>query len=132
MHKNNQILKFLGVDWGEKRIGLALGDSETKMALPYKVAGNLAGVLEAAQIEDIDEIIIGAPLKMRDARIGMNEQFLDFVELLKKKSGLPVRLFDERLTSQGADALIGNKKTKAPRDAVAAMLILQTYLDKNL
>ena len=130
MVKNQENLKFLGIDWGEKRIGLALADGETKLATPFKVVGNLTGVLAVIKEEEIDRLILGAPLKMRDSRMGMNEKFLEFVELLKRNVKLPVELIDERLSSQGADALIGNYKTKAPRDALAAMLILQTYLDQ--
>ena len=50
---------------------------------------------------------------------------------MKNKIGVPIELVDERLSSKAADALVGSKKTKAPRDMLAAMLILQTYLDKH-
>lgn len=122
--------KYLGVDWGEKRIGLALGDSETKIATPYKVVGNIDEVVEVMQDEDVDIIVIGRPTPITNLKI-TNKEYNKFVNELKEKISIPVKAVDERLSSKAADALEGDKKTKAPRDAVAAMLILQTYLDSS-
>lgn len=121
--------KYLGIDWGEKRIGLALGDSETKLASPFKVVGGIEEIVNIIKDEGIDEIIIGAPLKMSNSKLRMSNEFLDFFELLKNKISIPIKKIDERLSSKAADALAGDKKTKASRDALAAMIILQTYLD---
>lgn len=121
--------KYLGIDWGEKRIGLALGDSETKLASPFKVVGSIEEIVKAIEEEEVDEIIIGAPLKMLSSKLRMSNEFLDFFELLKNKVSIPIKKIDERLSSKAADALAGDKKTKASRDALAAMIILQTYLD---
>lgn len=122
--------KFLGIDWGEKRIGLALGDSETKIATPFKVVANMEDVLQVVKEEEIDEIVIGEPLKMRNARIEMSKDFLNFLTELEMAVKFPINKIDERLSSKAADSLAGDKAAKAPRDAVAAMLILQTYLDR--
>ncbi|MFH1522624.1 MAG: Holliday junction resolvase RuvX [Patescibacteria group bacterium] len=127
----DEIKKYLGVDWGRARIGLALGDNETKMASPYKVVANIDNVLEVIKSEEINEVIIGEPLKMQDSKLKVDNDFINFLGLLKKKVDMPIKLVDERLTSKGADALSGTKKTKALKDAIAAMLILQTYLDKE-
>ena len=126
---NRKIYRFLGVDWGEKKIGLALGDSETRMAVPFKVVNNLEEVLAEVAEEEIDKIIIGQPLKLSGER-GLPAAFKNFTASVQKRAGVEVELIDERLTSKAADALAGSKKTKAPRDAIAAMLILQSYLDK--
>ncbi len=124
-------MKYLGIDWGEKRIGLALGDSETKIATPFKVAGGINEIARIVKDEDIGAIVVGVPLKMRDAKLKIQNEFLDFLKLLKEKIDIPIKTIDERLSSKAADALAGGKKTKAPRDAIAAMLILQSYLDKK-
>lgn len=122
--------KYLGVDWGEKRIGLALGDSLTKTATPFKVVDSLGEIIRIAKQERIDEIVVGAPLKMSDSKYKVSSDFLEFLELLKNKSDIPLTVIDERLSSKAADALFGSKKAKASRDALAAMLILQNYFDK--
>ena len=126
---NKKIKKFLGVDWGEKRLGLALGDSEIRTAVPFKVVNNLEGVLAEVAREEIDKIIIGQPFKLSGDR-RLPAAFKNFVDSVRKRAGVEVELIDERLSSKAADALAGSKKTKAPRDAIAAMLILQSYLDK--
>ncbi len=126
---NKKVERFLGVDWGEKRIGMALGDSETKTAVPFKVVSNLEEVLAAVESEEIDKIIIGQPFKL-SGKQDLPSDFKDFINSLRQRAGIKIELIDERLTSKAADALAGSKKTKAPRDAIAAMLILQSYLDK--
>ncbi len=127
---NSKIINYLGIDWGEKRIGLALGDNEIKIATPYKVVGGVDEIIKIIKDEDIDAVVIGKPLRMANADLRMSDEYSEFVNLLKKKVNISIKFVDERLSSKAADALVGDKKTKAPRDAVAAMLILQTYLDK--
>ncbi len=126
----NEIKKYLGIDWGTKRIGLALGDSETKISTPFKVVNDLMQVIKIIKEEDIDEIIIGDPLSMGNNKGEMSNKVNNFIVDLETEINIPIIKIDERLSSQGADALVGDKKTKASRDAMAAMLILQTYLDK--
>ncbi len=122
--------KYLGVDWGGARIGLAIGDSTTKLAVPFRVVGSLDDILPIIKDEAIDVVVVGQPLSMQDVKSKMSDGFLNFLNLLKNKVDIPIKEIDERLSSKQADKLFGDKKTKAPRDAVAAMLILQTYLDQ--
>jgi len=124
-----KIMQYIGIDWGTNRIGLALGDSEIKMASPYKTAASLNDVLKIIKQEKIDEIILGLPLKFDGDKIQV--KFSQFKTALEALAGLPVILVDERLTSKAADNLPGLKKEKAGRDEIAAMLILQTFFDKN-
>jgi putative Holliday junction resolvase len=128
---SGKTIKYLGIDWGEKRIGLALGDSETKIATPYKVVSSIDEVIKAVKDEDINVVVVGKPFQISDFRFQISDEFNGFLNLLKNKVNIPVKTVDERLSSKAADALGGDKKTKAARDAVAAMLILQTYLDKT-
>ncbi len=120
-------IKYLGIDWGEKRIGLALGDSETGLALPFRVVNSWSDVLEVVSNEKIDQIVLGEPKKLSGDPA--NQDFLAFKLKLENEAGVAVNLVDERLSSLAADALVGEKEDKAERDAVAAMLILQNYLD---
>ncbi len=128
---SEDFLIYLGIDWGEKRIGLALADSETKLATPFKTVSGLNELLKTIEEENADIFVLGKPIKMRGESDGLNPDFLNFFEELKK--ALPnkkIELIDERLSSRAADALPGGN-LKASRDEVAAMIILQNYLDKT-
>jgi putative holliday junction resolvase len=124
------IKKYLGIDWGEKRIGLATADSETGLALPLKTVATLEEVLSAVKEEEIDIIVLGSPQKMSGAAAN-NPEWQNFLEQLKERSGRRVDLVDERLTSLAADALAGEEGEKAERDEIAATIILQDYLDRQ-
>jgi len=123
-------MKYLGIDWGEKRIGLAIGDSGSKLALPFGVAASLKEVLKVVKAQDIEKVVIGEPKSM-SGQGDLAEAFNYFLDKLKKNLNIDIELIDERLSSKAADSLMGSKKEKASRDAIAAMIILQSYLDKN-
>jgi putative Holliday junction resolvase len=125
-----KVKNYLGVDWGEKRIGLATADSEVKLALPLKTVATLAELLNVIKEEETDVIVLGQPQKMSGAAAD-NQLWLSFLEQLKERSGRLVELVDERLSSLAADALDGSTEEKAGRDEIAASLILQDYLDKQ-
>lgn len=115
----------LGIDWGEKRIGLALGNSEVKIASPFGVVNSLDELKEVIVTEKIEHLVIGEPVNDK-----MNDNFLKFIEDLKASINLPLDLVDERFSSQAADSLDRNARKEGNRDAMAAMIILQSYFDK--
>ena len=120
---------FLGIDWGQRKIGLALGDSETKMALPYGVVKDWPAIEAVIKQEGVSHIVIGDPYHLSGRRGDYLEGWQTLVERVKR-SGYPFHLVDERLSSQAANQLINYQpKVAAPEDAIAAMLILQTFLD---
>jgi len=125
------MIKYLGIDYGEKRIGLALADSETKIATPFKVVKNLYEIIKLIKTEGINELVIGIPYQITNYQLPITNEFKKFIETIKNEISLPIRMVDERLSSKAADALFGDKKTKAQRDTIAAMLILQNYLDRK-
>lgn len=123
---------YLGLDWGEKRIGMAIANSENAIATPFKIVQNISSVIDIIKKEDIEKIVIGLPKKMSSAKIE-NCNFEKFVKILKEKTKDMNLLFffiDERLSSVQADSL-KNIKIKQDRDCVSAMIILQSYLDKK-
>lgn len=127
----NELIKYyLGIDWGEARIGLALGNSETKIASPLGTALTFEEVIKIIKEENIDTVVIGEPVKMSGEKLNLQKEYLAFLNTLKQEVKIPIESVDERLTSRAADALVGDKKTKAGRDAIAAMLILQSYFDQ--
>ena len=124
-----KIINYLGIDWGEKRIGLATGDSEVRLALPLKTVSNLSEILSTIKEEQTDVVVLGQPLKMSGAEAS-NPLWLSFYKQLQTRTACPVELIDERLTSRAADALEGSEADKASRDEIAASLLLQHYLDR--
>ncbi len=123
------VKKYLGIDWGEKRIGLAVADNELKLALPFKTVSNLEAVLSEIEKENIAVLVLGVPRKMSGKKAD-NPMWLSFLDQLKARSNRQLVLVDERLSSLAADSLSGNSNEKAGRDEVAALIILQDYLDK--
>lgn len=126
------MIKYLGVDWGEKRIGLALASSESQLATPFKTINNITELVKIIEQEEINEVIIGLPRKMKDGLVG-NLKFTNFISILEKKildKKVKLNFIDERLSSVQADSL-KNKKIKQDRDSVSAMIILQSFLDKE-
>ena len=117
--------KYLGIDWGEKKIGLALGSSETGLALPNKIVENSDNGLEYIKRlcgdEEIGVVVVGS---LRDE----NKRFDEFIEFLNTV-GVRVELTDERLTTKMAGRL--NTDLKGRDDAVAAQLILQGWIDSK-
>lgn len=127
-------MKLLGIDYGDKKIGLAIADLETKIATPYKILTNqgdyLAKISEICQGEEIEKIIVGLPLTLKSSTSKQTKKVLDFIDKLKKTIYLPIIEQDERLSSGYAKELLKEMKVKHLDDDVAAMIILQSYLDQ--
>lgn len=137
-------MRCLGIDYGEKRIGLAWGD-ELGVATPLEAAteGTLESRLE--RIEKVirersaTELVVGYPYNM-DGSVGFKAQEVDgFIALLEERFGLPVRRVDERLSSHAAQqslGLHGRRERELRRtgvlDSAAAALILQDWLDQHI
>lgn len=134
-------MNYLGIDYGEKRIGLSLADDKTKVASPYQVLENngidlvLGALAEICDREEIGEIVVGVPYSLRERTGSVGEQeknVLDFISRLGMAITITISRQDERFTTAEVDKLMAGKKyNKEWRDAISAMLILQTYLDKQ-
>ena len=124
-------MRLLGIDYGESKIGLAIGDDITKMALPFKIlkesdmAKQVELIAQTIKVESIDLIVIGLPMSLQQNITEQTEHTQIFIKALKDR-GIEVELEDERLSSKAAQSL-GIKED----DAVAAMQILQTYIDRH-
>jgi len=106
-------MNYLGIDYGEKNIGLAIGDDELKIATPLSIVHNIVAVREIIKTRNIDKIVIGLALGTR----GETEQTAKTREFAKNFP--EAILIDERFTTR-----LGKN------DASAAALILQTHLDR--
>ena len=132
--------RILAVDYGKKRTGLAITDEEVRLALPLETihAGDGPALVEAlasiVEREEVGRIVMGLPLNMDGTTGPMVEAVKALAETLHQRTGVPVDLFDERLTSHAAEGrFAGTPFTKAQRkkrvDALAAAILLQSYLD---
>jgi len=133
--------RILAVDWGERRIGLAVSDPqgiiatglETVEATSERKA--LARVAEIARERGATRIVVGLPLLMSGERGEAAESATRFAELLAERTGLPVDTYDERLTSALSERRLrevghrGGKK-RARMDQGAAMALLESYLQR--
>ncbi len=125
--------KYLGIDWGEAKIGLAVGIGSVKIATPLKVVHSFEEMLQMIKEEGIDELVVGQPMSINHASSDMgalSHNFKDFFWKLKQTVDLPINMVDERLTTKEADKMVMNGSRKEDQDALAAMLILQAYFDK--
>ena len=133
-------MRYLAIDLGQKRSGLAIGDDVTKIATPIgAVAANgheqrLTRLLHAIDEHRPDALVVGWPLNMDDSEGPAAEEAKKMADQLHKASGLPVHLHDERLSSftadeQMAQSGLSRDQKKARRDALAAAAILRGFLE---
>ena len=124
-------MKLLGIDYGEKHIGLALGETEVGMAAPWKTVENRDEIIGTVSEEEVGMIVVGLPLTLKGEEGPQAQEVRVFVEDLKKKITVPIETIDERLTSQLADRFAAAYGHQFDRDAVSAAAILQTFLDRK-
>ncbi len=125
-------MRLLGIDYGEKRVGLALSDEAGQFAFPYSIIKNESGVVQQIQNicmgETVSEIIIGESRTYRGKENPVMKKIIMFKKKLELATRLPVYLHPETLTSQ--EAKRGREeKNKKPVDDSAAALILQSFID---
>lgn len=137
-----QYKRKMGIDYGDKRIGVAFSDLLGMLASPYEVYQNndqkssLEHLIKLCKEKEVDEIIIGYPLNMQGEENERTKLTKEFGEKLKKLSGLPVYYQDERLSSFEAEELLKAKgmnweKRKEVLDMFSAQIILQDYLNNK-
>lgn len=126
-------MKYLGIDYGDRRIGVAVSDPAGKIAFPRKTIANrgfqktFAELMRIIEEENVSGIIIGLPLSLDGRETSQTCQVREFAENFKRISALPLEFENEILTTH----LV--KKAGVPyehSDESAAAVILQSYLDK--
>jgi putative Holliday junction resolvase len=150
--------KILALDYGRKKIGLALADSEARIAAPHDTLErinrneDMRRLREFARDNNVQQIVVGLPLRLDGSHGEMAEEATGFANRLRKQLGIPVEMIDERLTSweaerileeemgrrithettrDGKRKLIRNAQGKYTVDAIAAMVILREYLSRE-
>jgi putative Holliday junction resolvase len=131
----------LSLDIGDKRIGVALSDPEGILASPFTIihrrddAADIEAIIGMVNQKEVGQIIIGLPRSM-DGSIGKQaEKVKAFTEELRRHTKVPMDFRDERLSTVSAKRLAreaGKRQGKSEDDAIAAAIVLQSYLDENI
>jgi len=135
-------LRALGIDFGEKRIGLAVSDAEGRWALPLATIERSTDrraayhIVDLAKKEGVDLLVLGEPLGLDGSTTESTKRIRRFGNRLAKASGLPIRWVDEALTTVEATRRLREARLDEPtqqerRDAVAAQILLQEALDRE-
>ena len=133
--------RILAIDYGDKKVGLALSDPLRIIAKPYKTIDNISddNLIENFNTiiddKDINEIVVGLPLTMKNSFSKQTDNVSKFIDLLKKKINIKIIVVDERLSSIEAKKSLVNQGIKTGHnkkdvDMTAAALFLQSYLNK--
>lgn len=133
--------RWLGIDHGTRRIGVAVGDTSGGIATPLTVLPAepaheaIDRIVRLCQEYEARCVVVGWPLNMDDSEGPQGRTAREMAEQLAGASGLDVRLWDERLSTFEADSMMVGKLTREKkrrrRDAVAAAVILQDFLSRG-
>lgn len=136
-------MRIMGLDFGSKTVGVAISDPLLITAQGVeiirrkdenKLRQTCARIEELIVANEVSEIVLGYPKNMNDTLGDRVEKTLAFKEMIERRTGLPVHLWDERLTTVAADkamieAGLRREERKEHVDKIAAIFILQGYLD---
>ena len=144
---------ILGIDYGQKRLGLALSDECGVTSRPFAIwtrinrRRDLTRLRELVRQHAVRRIVVGLPLRLDGTQSGMSEEAKGFAARVEKALGIPVEMMDERLSSWEAEqTIVANKATASSHrrrkqregpnrqttlDDVAAAVILRDYLDRT-
>ena len=139
-------MRLLGLDYGNIHVGVALSDELCVTAYPLEVIKRMdtnklrktfARIEEIAREYKVDKIIVGLPLNMDDSESELSKSVMEFSDNIKRRTGLPVELWDERLsTFEATDILkeagVRYQDRKNYIDKIAASFILRRYMEENM
>ncbi|GAB6929420.1 Holliday junction resolvase RuvX [Paenibacillus sp. JCM 10914] len=134
--------RIMGLDYGDRRIGVAISDVFGWTAQGLEVierrrdGGELDRIAELVKEHEVGEVVVGLPKNMNGTIGPRGEICMEFASTLRESLSLPVHLWDERLSTVSAErtlleADVSRKKRKQVVDKMAASLILQNYLDSK-
>ena len=135
-------MRIMGIDFGTKRVGIAVSDELLLIAhgmtsLNRKdLKSDMEEIARLAQANGVEEIIVGLPLNMDGTYSAKTKEAIEFMDQLSKVVTVPVKTWDERLTSRQAERVLleadmSRAKRKKLTDKLAAQIILQSYIDSK-
>lgn len=123
-------MKYLGIDFGTKRVGLAVAPDNGTIAFPLRVIPHTSSLVDDVSNiclnEGVGTIIIGESLNNNNQPNPLMKKIIPFADALRLKTGLPVEFMNEAFSSREAMHLQGDNNQN---DASAAAIVLQSYLD---
>ena len=136
-------MRIIGLDFGSKTVGVAVSDELlitaqgieiVRRKSENKLRQTLARIEELIKEYNVEKIVLGFPKNMNNTIGDRAEKSLEFAEMLKRRTGLPVVMWDERLTTVAANRTlmesgVRRENRKEHIDQIAAVFILQGYLD---
>ena len=128
-------MRILALDFGSKRIGLAISDETATVAQPVGYAtGGIKEVLRFATERGAGKIVVGLPRRLDGTASEQTKRTQEFIDALKRATTLTVEVWDERLTTAQAERVllegdVRRTERKQKRDQLAATILLQSYLD---
>jgi putative Holliday junction resolvase len=135
-------MRTMGLDYGDKRIGVALSDAfgwtaqGAEVIVRKREGDYLERIRELVRDREVDDIVVGLPKNMNGTIGPRGEICMAFAEELRQELSVPVHLWDERLTTVAAqrtllEADVSRRKRKQVVDKMAATILLQNYLDSR-
>ena len=138
-------MRIMGLDYGSRTVGVAISDellltAQAKEIIrrkeENKLRKTLARIEELIQEYGVEKIVLGLPVHMDESPSERSELCLEFKEKIERRTGIPVEMLDERLTTVQADEImdevgIRGRERKEYVDMIAAQIILQDYLDNK-
>mgnify|MGYP001338257647 FL=1 len=139
---NNPHTKYIGIDYGKKRTGISISDYDKIISFPLETVEttNLLNFLkDLTKKEKIEKIIIGKPLKLNSKIHALENEIVDFIELINRNfPNISIHRVDERFTSKISNKILNQLETKKKIrmdksiiDKISASLILESYLIKT-
>lgn len=128
-------MRYLGIDYGTKRTGVAISDGEGRIAVVKETIESesqndtIARIKQIVEEEEMHAVVVGMPINMQGERNEMSEQVERFIAKLRDHITVPVQTVDERLTTEMARKLLHGLKPE-DKDQVAAQILLQNFLDE--
>lgn len=136
--------RILGIDYGERRVGLALSDPTATIASPLPTLQRrrgkrppVAAILRIVAERGVDEVVLGLPLTPAGEESDWTREVRSFGDSIGRRGDVPVHYIDERMTSARAERAVRSlglrrnaRQEKGRVDAAAAVLILQAWLDR--
>ncbi|MBU4315523.1 Holliday junction resolvase RuvX [Patescibacteria group bacterium] len=128
-------MRYLGIDFGLRKIGLSLGDDGSKIASPIETVKNdehiFSSLSQLVEHEGVESIVVGVPVQDNPAYSTTQLDLTHaFIEELHKYISLPIHQIDERYTTSESKRLKKEFGAQAPEDSLSAMIILQSYFDE--
>lgn len=135
--------RIMAIDWGERRVGVALSDEGRTIASPHSVIKrthslkkDIDKISSLIEKSDVSMVLVGVPRQMDGSQGLAADRIMEVVRKLQEELAVPVKTRDERLSTAEAQRIliegdVSRRKRKGVVDSVAAALFLQTYLDSG-